>query len=141
MVIKNVNNNATVLLKNVKVQKSTEKREDHFKIASPVPLSEVNTGNIPSDINTNEIMYKNCNKEHSGDNLRKVGFTFESEYMAKAAVELENMKVTTRKWVDHLRHESIDPIIALESEDICDKAKVMVESANMKKKNEDKGRS
>ena len=74
MVIKNVNNNANVLLENVKVQKSTEKREDHFKIASPVPLSKVNTGNIPPDINTDEIMYKNCNKEHSGDNLRKVLF-------------------------------------------------------------------
>ena len=67
------------MLENVKVQKSTEKREDHFKITSPVPLSEVNTGNIPPDINTDEIMYKNCNKEHSGDNLRKVGFIFESE--------------------------------------------------------------
>ena len=131
---KNVNNKANALLENVKIQKSSGKREDHFKNASPVPLSEVNTGNIPPDINTDEIMYKNCNKEHSGDNLRKVGFIFESEDIqskAKATVELENMKVRTRKWVDHFRHESIDPLVTSEPRYIHDKAKATVELTNM----------
>ena len=86
------NNKANVVLENVKVQKSTKKREDHFKIASPLPLSEVNTGTIPPDINTNEMMYRSCNKEQSGDSLRKVEFTFASEDKTKRTIELGNMK-------------------------------------------------
>ena len=66
------NSKANVVLKDVKVQKLTEKREDHFKIASPLSPSEVNTGTIPPDINTYEIMNRSCNREHSSGSLREV---------------------------------------------------------------------
>ena len=44
------------------------------------------------------------------------------------------MKERTRKWVDHFRHESIDPLVTSEPEDIHDKAKATVELENMNKR-------
>ena len=68
------------------------------------------------------------NKEHSGEDLRKMEVICESENVQnERTIELGNKKEIIRQWIDQVKHESINQLLTSGTEDTQIKTRANIE--------------